>query len=162
MQSSRDPRMDVLLLNLDRAFSKRSWHGTTLRGALRGLKPETAVWKPAPDRNSIWQLVLHAAYWKYIVRRHLTGDGAARFPRSPSNFPALPEESTAANLKRDVRLLADEHRLLRDAVADLAPERLDERAKPTGPAPLDLILGVAAHDLYHAGQIQLLKRLQTG
>jgi len=160
MSTHNDSRIAVLLLNLDRAFEKSSFHGTTLRGSLRGLDAETAAWKPASDRNSIWQLLLHAAYWKYIVRRHLTGDTDTKFPRSPSNFPAPPTEAIAKSLKRDVRLVVEQHQQLRAAVVDLDPARLEKRLRAKGPRPLDLILGVAAHDLYHAGQIQLLKRLR--
>jgi len=155
-----DARVALLLQNLDRAFDARSWHGTTLKGSLRGLQADVACWKPRADRNSIWQLVLHAAYWKYIVRRALTEDEAARFPRSPSNFPRVPEPPTQAALRKDVALLVQEHRRLRDAVAAFPGTRLDRpRGSGRGPTPLTLILGAAAHDLYHAGQIQLLKRL---
>ena len=114
-----------------------------------------AEWRPAPDRHSVWELLLHAAYWKYIVRRALTKDKAASFPRSPSNFPHPPAARTPAALKKDIALLVDEHRRLREAVAAVPPSRLT-RGKPR---PVDLILGAAAHDLHHGGQIQLLKRL---
>ncbi len=154
-----DPRIELMLANIDRAYDRRSFHGTTLRGALRGLKVDVAVWKPAPDRNSIWQLILHAAYWKYIVRRSLTEDTKARFARSPSNFPRVPESPTPAGLKRDIALLGDEHRRMRAAVATVDVTTLERPAKKRGPTRLDLILGIAAHDLYHTGQIQLLKRL---
>ena len=56
-----DLRLTLLVDNLDRAYRGRSWHGTALRGTLRGLSPAVALWRPAPDRNSIWDLLLHAA-----------------------------------------------------------------------------------------------------
>lgn len=161
MGTLEDPRTRLLLMNLDRAFERRSFHGTTLKGALRGLAVETAAWKAEPERNSIWELVLHAAYWKYIVRRHLTGDKSTKFPRSPSNFPRPPEESSRAALRRDIRLLTDQHALLREAVVAFPPEALERPSGPTTPTPEGLILGVAAHDVHHAGQIQLLKRLHA-
>ena len=82
MTTSVDPCTEVLLINIDSAFNKRSWQGTPLRGALRGLRPDVALWKPDSARNSIWQLVLHAAHWKYIVRRHLTDAKPAGCARS--------------------------------------------------------------------------------
>ena len=142
-----DSRIELLLDVIDRAFDKAAWHGTTLKGSLRGLKPKTALWRPAPDRHNIWELVLHAAYWKYIVTRRLTGDTETRFPRSPSDWPRIPDEPTQAALTRDVALLVAEHARLRGAVA------------PGWPV-LRLVHGIAAHDLYHTGQIPLLKRLQ--
>ncbi|HEY0351427.1 MAG TPA: DinB family protein, partial [Gemmatimonadales bacterium] len=65
--------IDLLLEMLDQAYNQKGWHGTTLRGALRGLTPKDALWRPAPRRHNIWELTLHAAYWKYAVRRRLAG-----------------------------------------------------------------------------------------
>ena len=152
-----DPRIELLVDNLDRAYRGPSWHGTSLRGTLRGLKPAQALRKPAPERNSIWELLLHAAYWKYVVRRKLAGDARGSFPRAGSNFPELPERPDAAAWKADVKLLDDEHAALLEAVRELSPARL-EQAQGTW-RTLDLVLGAAAHDLHHAGQINLLKRL---
>ena len=152
-----DARIALLLRILDQAFDKRAWHGTTLRGALRGLTDEVAAWRPAPDRHSIWEYLLHAAYWKHIVRRHLTGDLKARFPRKPRNWPA-----PSASLKSDVGFLQEQHRLLRAAVESFPAARLERRVGKSGLTYAVLIHGVAAHDLYHTGQIQLLKRLEAG
>jgi len=159
--ASTDLPIELLLLNVDRAFDKRSFHGTTLRGALRGLSPDVAGWKAGPERNSIWALILHAAYWKYIVRRSLTEDADASFPRSPSNFPHVPSDVSRPALKRDIQLLVNEHRLLREAVAAAPVATLQNRVRDKSPTRLGLILGIAAHDLYHTGQIQLLKRLHA-
>ena len=71
---------DVLLRILDEAFDQRSWHGTNLRGSIRGLTPDAAAWRPAPGRHNIWELVVHAAYWKYAVRRRLLGEKRGSFP----------------------------------------------------------------------------------
>ena len=57
---------------------------------------EQALWRPAPGRKCIWDLVVHIAYWKYTVRRHLAGGPQPRFPRSPANFPRLPEPADEA------------------------------------------------------------------
>lgn len=164
-RSRSDCTIELLLDNLDRAYRGPSWHGTALRGTLRGVTPKMAVWRPATDRNSIWDLLLHAAYWKYAVRRKLTGDGRGTFPRAPANFPALPEPANAAAWKSDVALLDEQHELLRDAVISLDPSRLERRLerrvakKPGSWRMIDYVFGAAAHDLYHAGQINLQKRL---
>ena len=160
MGSMADSRIPLLLEILDQAFDKRAWHGTTLKGALRGLDPETAAWKPKPDRHSVWELLLHAAYWKYIVRRHVADDDALQFERSPSNWPRLPTPSNKTALKNDIAYLTQEHRLLRDAVAGLTSKGLDRRCGKIRIPVSMLVHGVAAHDLYHTGQIQLLKRLR--
>ncbi len=145
--------MDHLLAALDEAFDKKSWHGTNLRGSIRGLTAEQAAWRPYSGRHSIQELVVHAAYWKYVVRRRLTGAKRGSFPEPGSNWFAHSDQPDQASWKRDVALLVSEHKLLRQAIAGLTPSDLRDRKK------LQLIRGVAAHDLYHAGQIQLLKRL---
>lgn len=152
-------RTGLLVRTIDQVYGTKGWHGTTLRGALRGLRVEEALWKPTTQRHGIWELLLHAAYWKYIVTRRLTGDASLRFPRSPSNWPAVPEPASAAALRGDVALLRDEHERLRNAVLRFPASRLDDRAPESRWTYAEHIHGVAAHDAYHTGQIQLLKRL---
>jgi uncharacterized damage-inducible protein DinB len=152
----------LLLDMLDRAFVSHGWHGPTLLGALRGVTPRQAVWRPGPRRNTIWDLVLHTAYWKYVVRRRITGDTErGQFPRAPSNWPSPSDRPTAAAWRNDVRLLKRMHAELVSAVAALPPRKLGARS-PTGRwTYAQMIHGVAAHDLYHTGQIQLIKRLHN-
>ena len=129
-------------------------------GALRGLSPEVAAWKPYPDRHSIWALSLHVAYWNYAVRRRLTGEERGGFPRSPSDFPAVPAERTAEARQSDRRLVKEQHDLLVDSVEDFDPDRLDHAAGDQSNRTFsDLIFGIVLHDTYHAGQIQMMKRL---
>ena len=86
-----DGRLQEALRHLHPPPGTKLWHGgATVLGALRGLSPEVAAWKPSPDRHSIWALSLHVAYWNYAVRRRLTGEERGGFPRSPSDFPAGP------------------------------------------------------------------------
>ena len=144
--------MNHALLDLvDEAFDKKSWHGPNLRGSLRGVTTEQAAWRPGPDRHNIWELTLHAAYWKYVVRRRLTGAKRGSFELPGSNFFLRPcEETSETAWRADIDILVAEHRKLRAVIAKLAA--------PT-PAQARLIRGIAAHDLYHAGQIRLLRRL---
>jgi hypothetical protein len=139
---------DLLLRILDDAYERKAWHGPNLRGSLRGVTAEEALWRPAPGRHSIWELAVHCAYWKYTVRRKLTKVKRGAFPRKGSNW--LPPGEDWAE---DLRLLRDEHRALREAVARASAQQLAKSER--------LIYGVAAHDIYHTGQIQLIKRLHT-
>src|SRR5262245_59505154 len=153
---------DVLLRMLDEAYDRRSWHGTNLRGSLRGLTPDAAAWRPAPGRHNIWELMVHAAYWKYAVRRRLLGEKRGSFPLNGSNWFARPLSgvSRASQWRSDRRLLTEQHHALREAVASL-PDAAWTRRAPRSPFDnQSLVTGAAAHDLYHAGQIQLLKRLR--
>ncbi|MCB9893483.1 MAG: DinB family protein [Planctomycetes bacterium] len=158
-----NPRIELLLVSLSRAFEGKSWHGPTLKGTLRGVTLKTAGARYGKARNSIRDLVYHCAYWKYIVRGWVNEaagkDRGPKFPRSPANFPDPEEKLTEKQWKADRQTLNQQHRLLVAAVKALPPGKLDRSGIPGAPTFQDLILGVAAHDLYHAGQISLLKRL---
>jgi uncharacterized damage-inducible protein DinB len=153
------PPVSFLLTIIDQAFDHKSWHGANLAGSIRGLHAPAAAWSPGPERHSIWDIVLHAAYWKYVVRRRLTGEARGSFPREGSNWFDRRRSTDEADWKQDVALLKDTHHTLRDAIARLKPSHLDDQPDGSKVTNLDLLTGIAAHDLYHAGQIQLLKRL---
>ena len=136
---------DLLLRILDEAYDRKGWHGPTLRGTLRGVTDEEAEWRPADGRHNIHELVIHAAYWKFVVRRRIAGDRRDKFPRPGRNW--FPPD---APFREDVAMLDEQHRYLRQTVA--AARNPNER----------LVYGVAMHDVYHAGQIQLIKRLASG
>jgi hypothetical protein len=149
-----------LLALLDQAYDRRSWHGTNLKGSIRGLTPAQAAWRPKRGRHNIWEIAVHAAYWKYAVWRRLTGSKRGSFPLAGSNWFTRPEVMSVQGWRRDVLLLERMHRQLREAVAAFPPAKLDARAPGSPFTFADLIRGAGAHDLYHAGQIQLLKRLR--
>jgi hypothetical protein len=156
---SAGPLINLLLEVLDQAFDRKGWHGTTLRGALRGVTPDQALWRPGARRHNVWELTLHAAYWKYAVRRRLAGAAIGSFDRKPSNWPAIPDPPDLRAWKRDVAFLDAEHRKLREVVSGLTPAALKLRSPRGVWTYAEEIHGVAAHDLYHTGQIQLIKRL---
>lgn len=149
--------ISILLTMLDQAFDRKSWHGTNLRGSIRGMTVDQASWRPAPRRHNVWEIVVHCAYWKYIVRRRLLGEAKGSFPLKGSNWFERP--AAGADWKADVALLAEMHRSLREAVAALDPGALAVTPPASKVSNLDMLTGIAAHDLYHAGQIQTLKRL---
>ena len=156
------PEIDVLLDLLDRAYDRKSWHGPNLRGSLRGVEATAAAWRPAAGRHNIWEVVVHAAYWKYIVRRRLLGEKRGLFPLKGSNWFPRPVTATSAAWRADVALLEQTHRALRAAVAGLRCGDLAVTPRGSRVSNREMIGGIIAHDVYHAGQIQLLKRLATG
>lgn len=152
-----DPQLDLLLRQLHQAFEVRSWHGPNLMGSLRGLKGEVVGWRPQPARHNIAELVVHAAYWKYRVSRLISEEPPRSFDLAGSDF--LERNGEPAEWKADLQLLRDWHGRLAAAVEAFPPENLP---CPVGSGEftfVQLIGGAAAHDLYHAGQIQLLKRM---
>jgi hypothetical protein len=180
----RDPRdlqtpRDLLVAIIDQAYNRTSWHGTNLRGSIRRVGVEQAVWRPKPNRHNIWEIVVHAAYWKYAAARRFTspldcrsgrpeqrrGTGArGAFRLKGSNWFRRPLDranATERAWREDVALLDETHDTLREAVARLSPEDLTRTPHGKKVSNFALLSGIAAHDLYHAGQVQLLKRLSS-
>lgn len=154
----KNSELRTLLRTIDESFSKRAWHGPNLRGSIRGLSARQAAWRPSTKRHNIWEIVVHCAYWKYVVRRRLLGGKKGSFPLIGSNWFRRPEHESEVAWKRDIQLLEDMHALLVEAIEDLKPADLKKKIWKTW-STHSTIAGIAMHDVYHAGQIQLLKRL---
>ncbi len=156
--------LQFVLQLLDQSYDRKSWHGPNLRGALRGVTAGDAARRPAPDRHNIWEIALHAAYWKYTVLRQITGEQRGSFPLPGSNWFPRPDPTRSGipdrAWKQDLNLLGAMHRRLRAAAAGMSPAMLHDRPARSRFTYAELIRGAALHDVYHAGQIQLLKRLR--
>jgi hypothetical protein len=155
--------IEHLLQLLDEAYSLAAWHGPNLRGSIRGLTQREAARRIRHGRHNIWEIVVHAAYWKYTVRRRLIGEKRGSFSLPGSNFFPRPVDPSEKAWRADVSLLDREHQRLREAVSLFPPEKLDSPAAGSKTLARRLIAGASFHDVYHAGQIQLLKKLlRTG
>ena len=149
----------LLLRLLDESYEKKAWQGPNLRGSLRGVTAAQAAWRPSPGRHNIWELALHAAYWKYAVARLLTGEKRGAFPEKGSNWFARPASPTERAWRADLALLDAQHRRLQSAVGKLSAGALGRKLPGSKYKTDTLVYGVASHDVYHTGQIQMLKRL---
>ena len=145
---------ELLLAVVEQGYWKKAWHGPNLRQALKGVTVKQAAWRPAAGRHNIWEETLHAAYWKYDVRRILQGGKRGSFVLKGSNFFVRPEKGriTEAAWRADKEILETEHERLREAVKKALKRGANEKLAR-------LIYGVAFHDIYHAGQIRLLRTL---
>jgi len=143
-----------VLTLLEEAFSRKTWHGPNLKQSLKGVSAKQASWRPAPGRHNIWEFMLHAAYWKYAVRRRVEGRPRGSFILKGSNFFPRPQKgkATEAAWRADQSILANEHRALEQSIRRVLKT-------PRGKKLLPMLYGVALHDVYHAGQIRLLRRL---
>ncbi|MBD3404290.1 hypothetical protein GF420_15480 [candidate division GN15 bacterium] len=155
----RSPLIIQSLTLLDQAYNRKAWHGTNFRGSLMRVSPEQAAWRLSPKRHNIWEIVVHVAYYKYVLWRRITGQKKGGFPyraeQSWGDWFVRPDRISDAVWRDDLGLLKEYHNHLRDAVAGLRPEddpKLWEKNQHR-------IIGAAYHDIYHAGQIQLLKRM---
>ncbi len=149
--------MDVraaILLVVEESFEKKAWHGPNLWQSLKGVTAKQAAWRPGPSRHNIWEETLHAAYWKYAVRRRLTSAKPGAFVLKGSNFFPRPEPGKASEAawNADKAILRKEHEALRQAIKVAL-------RKPPSARLAHMLWGVALHDVYHAGQIRLLRRL---
>jgi uncharacterized damage-inducible protein DinB len=146
----------LILTLLEEAYEKKTWHGPNLKQALRGVNARQAAWRPGPGRHNIWEETLHAAYWKYAVRRRIEGGKRGSFALQGSNFFARPEKGkfNEAAWRQDRELLEREHRALRAAMVTLLQTARSAKL-------LRQLYGVAFHDVYHAGQIRMLRRLMN-
>ena len=144
----------LILVLLDEAYEKPAWHGPNLKQSIRGVTAKQAAWRPAPGRHNIWEETLHAAYWKYAVRRRIEGGKRGSFALKGSNFFARPEAGklTEAAWQADKNLLEREHRALRAAMVNAMRKNSWCKLRRQ-------LYGIAFHDIYHAGQIRLLRRL---
>ena len=140
---------------LRRAFYGSAWHGPALMELLDDVDAATAAAKPLPDVYSIWELVLHIAVWDDAASRRLQGQKWQ--PAGLANFPPLPLP-TAAAWRKAVAATKRTHDALVKIVAALPDSRLRDRVPGKRYDFHHLLNGIAQHELYHAGQIAILKK----
>lgn len=141
---------------LRRALEGEAWHGPSVLEALAGVSAEQAALHPIPEAHSIWELVLHIGSDYDLVLRRMAGDGRPLTPEE--GWPPCPP-ATAENWKEAVEALRRSNQQLRKAVRAFPAERLDGLLVPQVPyTAYAQFIGVTQHNLYHAGQISLLKR----
>jgi hypothetical protein len=146
--------IQLVLALLDEAYEKKTWHGPNLKQSIKGVTARQAAWRASSGRHNIWEVTLHAAYWKYALRRRIEGGKRGSFALKGSNFFLRPEKGKLNETAwaADKKLLEREHRALRAAVAQVLHTPRAARFMPQ-------LYGLALHDIYHAGQIRLLRRL---
>lgn len=144
-----------ILDQLKRAYEGEAWHGPSVKEVLAGVTAVQAAAKPLPNAHSIWDIVQHIAFWENGLRRRLAGEV---FKASlEDEWPAVTDTSEAAWQNALAALERGQHEL-RQAISELTEARLSERV-PGEPYSIYFMLhGVIQHDLYHAGQIALLKK----
>ena len=144
---------------LRRAFEGDAWHGPALLELLKDVDAATAAAKPSPDVHSIWELVLHIAVWDAAAIRRLSGEKTQ--PTGVDNFPIIPKPTEAA-WRRAVAAAKRTHDQLVKTVKALPESRLRERVPGKKYDFYFMLHGVVQHELYHAGQIAILKKIRGG
>lgn len=141
---------------LDRALNGEAWHGPSWREVLDGVGLQAALQRPLPNTHGIGEIVLHVSTWHDTVRRRIAGET----PPQPTDEQDWPKATFAseAEWKAAIQRLFDTGRALSDTIRRFPEETLlEERGNNTG-TWYALMIGILQHDLYHAGQVGLLKK----
>ncbi len=144
---------------LERAFTGNAWHGPGVLEILENVTASQAAARPIAGAHSIWELVLHIKAWENACWRRLSGD-RAELPDA-EDWPQVDETSDQA-WEHTLVALRENHQKLSDAIASLDESRLNEPILDGMPSIYITLHGAVQHDLYHAGQIAILKKASTG
>ena len=154
--------IDRIVDELQRQYDGDPWHGSPLKSILDGLTATQAAAKPFPSAHSIWELVLHITAWKGEVRKRLSGAPAS--DPEEGDWPS-PGKQTAESWSEALKRLDAAHNRLIEAIRQMPEDRLfeatnDPRDRPlgTGVSYYVLLHGIVQHDVYHSGQIAILKK----
>ena len=140
---------------LRRAFEGQAWHGPSLRELLAHVTAEQATAKPVPGAHSMWEIVRHIAAWHEGVRRRLEGERVEL--SAEEDWPPVASTPEAA-WQEALAVLERTHTELRRTMSRLTDARLQELVIGTDDSVEVMLHGLIQHDLYHAGQIALLKK----
>jgi len=141
---------------LRRAFKGGAWHGPALLELLEDVDAATAAAKPLGNVHSIWELVLHIAAWDGAELKRLSGKKCQL--KGPANFPPVSVPTEAA-WRKAIAETKRTHDALVETVAALSDARLRDRVPGKRYDFYHMLHGIAQHELYHAGQIALLKKM---
>ena len=137
---------------INEGYGTGAWHGPDLKAAIADVTPAVAYWRPAAGRHNIAEIVLHHAYYVHSVRAQLSGAPPEPFVLPGEDwFPV--DDAQAMSWAKVVGVLEAEQRDLLETVSGAATSSLTE------PERFALVLGITCHAVYHAGQVQLIKRL---
>ncbi|HKW34506.1 MAG TPA: DinB family protein [Candidatus Acidoferrum sp.] len=143
---------------LDEGYGPEAWHGPDLKATLADVSEEVAFWRPAPGRHNIAEVALHHAYCVRSVRGQLSGSPPEPFALEGEDWFELPGPGRLT-WPRIQSVVETEQNKLAAVVAEVAAGRA--QSKLSDSECFNLVLGITCHAIYHAGQIQLLKRLRS-
>jgi DinB superfamily len=141
---------------LQEGYGSEAWHGPELKAALADITPELAFWRPGEGRHNIAEVALHHAYCVRSVREKLSGRAPEAFVLDGEDWFAL-SAGGALSWPEIAAVIDNEQQQLATLVADLSSGRT--RGPLADADRFALVLGTTCHAVYHAGQIQLIKKL---
>jgi uncharacterized damage-inducible protein DinB len=149
--------IDRILDQLKRAYEGGAWHGPSVKEVLKSVTAAQAHQRPLAGAHTIWELVHHIAVWEDVGRRRLEGDPAEVPISSPEDWPPA-DDATDAAWEKAKAALDRSHQALVGAISRVPESRLDQPILEGKSTVYVTLHGVVQHDLYHAGQIAILKK----
>lgn len=150
------PEIKRIIAQIDAGFKGEAWHGPSVLEVVKGVTAAQAARWQIGDSHTCWEIVLHIACWKNAARRRLLGEKYN--PTDEENFPAVTDTGDAA-WNKTLAALKKSHTQLVKAAAKLSDRRLDKPFPGQRATPYQILHGVVQHDIYHAGQIMLMRKL---
>jgi len=144
---------------LNEGYGTGAWHGADLKAAIADVTPALAFWRPAEGRHNIAEIALHHAYCARGVRAQISGRPAEPFILGGEDWFEAADETSISWPKIQATVNTEQERL-GALVAEIETGRVTSPLADSG--RLDLVLGITCHAIYHAGQIQLIRRLREG
>lgn len=141
---------------LDEGYGPGAWHGPDLKAALAEVTPQAAFHRPAEGRHNIAEIALHHAYCIRAVREQISGTAPEPFVLEGEDWFDLSDERTLTWTQVQEAVENQQRRLIQ-LVVDIAEGR--QGSPRTEAERFGLVLGITCHAVYHAGQVQLIKRL---
>jgi len=144
---------------IDGAYRDGFWGGGPVGGLFHSLAASEAIAHPISGAHSAWEIALHLGVWHDIFRGRIAGQDVEDTPESDWPMPAGATDAdwkaTLADLERGLGALVD-------AVQGLDPAKLDTLVRGKGFTVYEMLHGIPQHDLYHAGQVLMLRKAIRG
>jgi DinB superfamily len=142
---------------LREGYGPGAWHGADLKAALADVTPEIAFWRPSTGRHNIAEIALHHAYCTRAVRAQVSGQDVEPFVLNGEDWFEAADETTLAWPIVHATVESEQHKL-GEVLGDIEAGRV---SSPLSDAKrFDLVLGITCHAVYHAAQVQLIKKLR--
>lgn len=143
---------------LREGYGSEAWHGPDLKAALADVSPDLAFWRPGAGRHNIAEIAVHHAYYVHSVRGRLSDTAPEPFVLDGEDWFTVSGQN-ALTWKEVVAVVETQQQRLATLVSDIEAGRV--HSKLSEAESFTLVLGITCHAVYHAGQVQLIKKLHA-
>jgi len=146
---------ELIKEQFEKAFYGGAWHGPSVMEALENVSAEKAVSKPFNIAHSIWEIALHINAWQLCTITRLKGE--FNEPTPEEDWPEV-KNGTQSSWEITIDNLKNSAAELLLSISKLGEHILDSNIAGNDITYYFLIHGLIQHDIYHAGQITLIKK----